>query len=76
MRIDPEAIYLEPTESVWILNRDTGETRANKGVYLHFKHGGRWQKRLFDAPTFEATLTKLGKWLDEHGIEAAVEQAA
>ena len=79
MRIDPDAVYLELASGVHMLNRETGAMRYVPGVHLHFKDGGKWQKRIFTAPgtgdTLGEILSNIGKWIDaKDGIESAVDE--
>lgn len=79
MRIDPDAVYLEITTGAHIFNRETGKTRDVAAVNLHWKDGNRWQRRLFagrdENDNLEAILGRLGAWVDQHGLQGALDQA-
>lgn len=81
MRVDPDAVYLELSEGQLVWNMDTNESRVVPAVQLHFKEGGKWQRRSFvgredEVDTLGSILERIGKWIDRHGIDGALEQAA
>ncbi len=79
MRIDPEAVYLEIATGAHIFNRTTGATRHVPAVHLHWKDGNKWQKRIFagrdENDTLEQILGRIGAWVDQHGLQGALDQA-
>ncbi len=79
MRIDPEAVYLEIETNGNITNITTGKSRSVPCVWLHWKDGNRWQRRVFpgrdEKDTLELILGRIGAWIDQNGLEGALNQA-